>query len=404
MSLVLNVEILGEFKKLTAATQGANKQLSGLQGTASKISRNIGRAFATIGVGLSFAFITRELKEASQAAVEDAKSQGLLATALKNTTGANNAQIASVEKSISEMSRQASIADDDLRPAFAKLARATGDVEKSTSLMSLALDIAAGTGKSLDAVTTALGRAVGPDGTTGALERLVPAIKGASDPMGELERLFAGSAEKAANLDPYQRLQVVLGEISESVGTTLLPLLEKFASWFLTVVPGIQAFFKSITEALDSPPVRKAFGSLEAALAQLGASLAKLFGISTSPAANGFISFFTVLAGVLETIVRTVDILVSGFKNAFPVFNTFSNLVNGIASSLISISGYTPPALPSIPSSPTNGPNITSNPRQNVTININKGNVTAKEIADAVNKGAKATGAPSISSGSIRAR
>ena len=404
MSLVLNVEILGEFKKLTAATQGANKQLSGLQGTASKISRNIGRAFATIGVGLSFAFITRELKEASQAAVEDAKSQGLLATALKNTTGANNAQIASVEKSISEMSRQASIADDDLRPAFAKLARATGDVEKSTSLMSLALDIAAGTGKSLDAVTTALGRAVGPDGTTGALERLVPAIKGASDPMGELERLFAGSAEKAANLDPYQRLQVVLGEISESVGTTLLPLLEKFASWFLTVVPGIQAFFKSITEALDSPPVRKAFGSLEAALAQLGASLAKLFGISTTPAANGFISFFTVLAGVLETIVRTVDILVSGFKNAFPVFSTFSNLVNGIASSLISISGYTPPALPSIPSSPTNGPNITSNPRQNVTININKGNVTAKEIADAVNKGAKATGAPSISSGSIRAR
>jgi hypothetical protein len=404
MSLVLNVEILGEFKKLTAATQGANKQLSGLQGTASKISRNIGRAFATIGVGLSFAFITRELKEASQAAVEDAKSQGLLATALKNTTGANNAQIASVEKSISEMSRQASIADDDLRPAFAKLARATGDVEESTKLMSLALDIAAGTGKSLDAVTTALGRAVGPDGTTGALERLVPAIKGATDPMGELERLFAGSAEKAANLDPYQRLQVVLGEISESVGATLLPLLEKFASWFLTVVPGIQAFFKSITEALDSPPVRKAFGSLEAALAQLGASLAKLFGISTSPAANGFISFFTVLAGVLETIVRTVDILVSGFKNAFPVFNTFSNVVNGIAGALVSISGYTPPPLPSIPRSPTNGPNITSNKPNNVTINVNKGNVTAKEIADAVNKGTKTTGAPSISSGALRAR
>jgi hypothetical protein len=43
-------------------------------------------------------------------------------------------------------------------------------------------------------------------------------------------------------------------------------------------------------------------------------------------------------------------------------------------------------------------------PKQNVTININKGNLTAKEIADAVNKGAKATGAPSISSGSIRAR
>ena len=222
MSLVLNVEILGEFKKLTAATQGANKQLGGLQGTAQKISANIGRAFAAIGVGLSFAVITRELKEAAKAAVEDAKSQGLLATALENTTNANKAQIAQVEKSISKMQLQASVADDEIRPAFAKLARATGDVQKSTELMSLALDIAAGTGKSLDAVTTALSRAVGPDGTTGALERLVPAIKGASDPMAELERLFEGSAAKAANLDPYQRMNIIFGEIQEQIGTALL--------------------------------------------------------------------------------------------------------------------------------------------------------------------------------------
>ena len=131
MSLVLNVEILGEFKKLTAATQGANKQLQGMQGAAKKISSGIGKAFATIGVGLSFAFIARELEQASKAAVEDTKSQGLLATALKNTTGANNAQISSVEKAISKMSIQAAVADDTLRPAFAQLARATGDVEKS---------------------------------------------------------------------------------------------------------------------------------------------------------------------------------------------------------------------------------------------------------------------------------
>jgi hypothetical protein len=401
MSLVLNVEILGEFKKLTAATQGANKQLSGLSGTANKISKSIGRAFASIGVGLSFAFITRELKEASKAAVEDAKSQGLLATALKNTTGANNAQIASVEKSISEMSRQASIADDDLRPAFANLARATGDVERSTKLMSLALDIAAGTGKNVDTVVKALSRAVGPDGTTGALERLVPAIKGASDPMAELERLFAGSAERASNLDPYQRLQVVLGEISESVGATLLPLLEKFASWFLSVVPGIQAFFKAITDALDSPPVRKAFGSLEASLAQLGASLAKLFGISTSPQANGFISFFVVLAGVLDGIVKTVDVMVQGFKNAFPVFSNFANLVDTISRGLVSISGYTPPVVPGQVSTPQSSV-PTASSKQNVTININKGNVTAKEIANAVNKGAKVGGAPILTGTALR--
>jgi hypothetical protein len=219
--------------------------------------------------------------------------------------------------------------------------------------------------------------------------------------MGELERLFAGSAEKAANLDPYQRLQVVLGEISESVGVTLLPLLEKFASWFLSVVPGIQAFFKAITDALDSPPVRKAFGSLEASLAQLGASLAKLFGISTSPQANGFISFFVVLAGVLDGIVKTVDVMVQGFKNAFPVFSNFANLVDTISRGLVSISGYTPPVVPGQVSTPQSSV-PTASSKQNVTININKGNVTAKEIANAVNKGTKTTGAPSIPRGAIR--
>ena len=299
------------------------------------------------------------------------------------------------------MSRQASIADDDLRPAFAKLARATGDVEKSTSLMSLALDIAAGTGKGLDAVTTALSRAVGPDGTTGALERLVPAIKGASDPMAELERLFAGSAEKAANLDPYQRMTVVLGEISESIGATLLPLLEKFAVWFLDVVPHLQRFFESITAALDSPQVRKAFGSLERSLAQLGQSLAKLFGISTSPQANGFVSFFVVLAGVLDGIVQTVDLMVQGFKNAFPVFNTFAGLVNTISTGLMGITNYQPPVIPGNISTPQSSVSVPS-PRQAVTININKGNVTAKEIANAVNKGTKVGGAPILTGTALR--
>lgn len=400
MSLVLNVEILGEFKKLTAATQGANKQLSGLQGAAKKISSGIGKAFATIGVGLSFAFIARELEEAAKAATADAKSQGLLATALKNTTGANNAQISSVEKAITKMSIQASVADDELRPAFAQLARATGDVEKSTKLMSIALDVSAGTGKSLDVVVKALSRAVGPDGTTGALERLAPAIKGASDPLAELERLFAGSAEKAANLDPYKRLNVALGEISESLGTLLVPLVEAFARSIVEILPKVQNFFSVLNQALNSPQVQKAFASLNKSFGDLGVSLAKLFGITTGPEASGFVGFFVVLSGILEGIVKTIDLMVQGFKNAFPIFRTFSDLVNSISSGLVGISGYEPPVLPGRISTPQSS--VTTGTKQNVTININKGNVTAKEIANAVNKGTKVGGAPILTGTALR--
>jgi hypothetical protein len=374
-----------------------------MQGAAKKISSGIGKAFATIGVGLSFAFIARELEQASKAAVEDSKSQGLLATALKNTTGANNAQISSVEKAISKMSIQAAVADDTLRPAFAQLARATGDVEKSTKLMSLALDVSAGTGKSLDVVVKALSRAVGPDGTTGALERLAPAIKGASDPLAELERLFAGSAEKAANLDPYQRLNVALGEISESLGTLVVPLVEAFAVAIVKILPDIQNFFSALNQALNSPAVQKAFESLNKSFGQLGASLAKLFGITTGPEATGFVGFFVVVSGLLEGIVKTVDLMVQSFKNAFPVFRIFSDLVNTIATGLVSISNYKAPATPTL----TSIPSFTGAPGQNagsknVTININKGNVTAQEIAKAVNKGTKTTGSPSISPSALR--
>jgi hypothetical protein len=398
MSLVLNVEILGEFKKLTSATQGANKQLQGLQGVAKKISSGIGRAFATIGVGLSFALITRELKEAAQAAVEDQKSQGLLATALQNTTGANNAQIASVEKSIKKMQLQASVADDEIRPAFAKLARATGDVQKSTELMSLALDIAAGTGKSLDAVTTALSRAVGPEGTTGALERLVPAIKGAKDPMAELEKLFAGSAEKAANLDPYQRMNIIFGEMQEQVGMALLPVLEKFSTWLATpegqaklqeIVDGIVAIIEEGIKLVAWVDKNKNW--LVPMVVAIGA-VTTAWNIATG-AANAY-KAAALLAGAVGAVGAGVGAGLAGVGAGAAVGGFMEGAAKGQQSRIYAGTGF------------QQGGKLFGDafqqPKQDITININKGNVTPKEIADAINKGTKTSGAPSITPAALR--
>jgi hypothetical protein len=400
MSLVLNVEILGEFKKLTAATQGANKQLGGLQGTAQKISTNIGRAFAAIGVGLSFAVITRELKEAAKAAVEDQKSQGLLATALENTTNANKAQIASVEKSIYKMQLQASVADDEIRPSFAKLARATGDLTKSTDLMSLALDIAAGTGKSLDSVTTALARAVGPEGTTGALERLVPAIKGAKDPMAELEKLFKGSAEKAANLDPYQRMNIIFGEIQEQIGTALLPVLNQFSTWLATpegqaklqeIVDGIVAIITEMVKLVAWVDKNKDW--LVPMVIAIG-TVTTAWKVATA-AAEGF-KIAAGLAGAVGVIGTGTAAGLAGVGAGAAAGGYVEGVATGERSRIYAGDGY------------QQGGKLFGDafqqPKQNVTININKGNVTAKEIASAIQKGAKTTGAPFIPGTSVRVK
>lgn len=285
MSLVLNVEILGEFKKLTQATSGAAKDLKGLNGTVNKISKGMKAALGAIGVGFSLSVVTQQLKEASKAAMEDQKSQALLANQLKNTTNATEQQIAAVEKSIGKMQMSAGVADDLLRPAFAQLTRATGDTAESTKLLDLALDISAGSGKSLESVTMALTKAY--NGQFGALSKLgVPMsdqilnakdavaaqtalnkalsdqqaalenygpkseeyakasqkVSDAQDKLnritaegtdwqGQLAEAFKGSAAEAANLDPYAKMQVIFGEMQEQIGAALLPLLVKFSTW-----------------------------------------------------------------------------------------------------------------------------------------------------------------------------
>ena len=447
MSLVLNVEILGEFKKLTAATQGANKQLTGLQSTAQKISSSMGRAFATIGVGLSFAVITRELEEAAKAAVEDSKSQGLLANQLKNTTNATDQQISVVEKQINALSRTASIADDELRPAYATLLRSTKSTSKAMDLLTLASDVSAGSGKGLTSVTTALSRAY--QGKMTALTRLgIPmsdSIQNASDYAKEMTKLnklqmdaantvgpdhveamkkvaeqqdlvnriaaagidwqkdladaFAGSAQKAAQLDPYQRFQRAIGEVSESVGNALLPALGYLADWFVDVQPDIQRFLDGLVGALKNKEVDAAIVRMQGALGNLGFTIGTLFGSTETDQAKGFMNFWILLAGAIETVANLISGLgapiAAAFGNTKPLENWLDTLLGGAVGLVTGKNPLAPKPAPPAPGK-------VSTPAQAVTININKGNVTAKEIANAVNKGAKTTGSPSISQIAVR--
>lgn len=244
MSLILGVEILGEYKQLTAATKGAQSQLSALNKRTKAISNGMNRAFAAIGVGFSLAIITRELEEAGKAAVEDSKSMNLLALAMENSAGATKDQVAQAEKAINRMQFQAGVADDQLRPAYQKLFIATGSVTESNRLLAIALDASAATGKGLDAVSQAMAKSLA--GSDTALVKLIPSLKGASDPMAVLEATFKGAAEAAANTDPYQRMQVLFGEMQEQIGMALLPTLNKLSTWLAT--PEGQAKLQSLVD------------------------------------------------------------------------------------------------------------------------------------------------------------
>jgi hypothetical protein len=246
MSLILNVEILGEFRKLTSATTGAQGELKTLNAKAAAISSSIHKSFAGIGVGLSFAWIARELNDAAKAARDDAVSMSALDTALKNTTKATKDLLPEAEELISKLSRQHGVADDDLRPAFVTLYNATTDLTESNKLLAIALDVSAGTGRGLDTVALALAKSVA--GSDTALIKLLPSVKDLDDPIKFLGEKFKGTSEAAAKLDPYRNMTVVFGEMQEQVGMRLLPELTKLSIWLST--PEGQSKLKDLTDAV----------------------------------------------------------------------------------------------------------------------------------------------------------
>lgn len=222
-----------------------DKGLKEAQSSFSKFGKNLTKVGATLAAVATGAAVAA-LVSAGKAAAEDAKSQALLAQQLRNTVDANDAMIASVEESIKQMQLSAAVADDVLRPAFAQLVRATGDVDQATRLMQIALDVSAGTGRDVNAVAIALSRAY--QGNTTALSRLGIKAKDGVDVFAMLEEQFAGAAETAARNDPFQRLTIIFGELQEQLGQFLLPYLNNLADFFAS--QDFQVGFAELIEAI----------------------------------------------------------------------------------------------------------------------------------------------------------
>jgi len=184
----------------------------------------VGAAFAA-----STALVVAGLGKAINAAIEDQKSQALLAKQLENTTGASRMTIAATEDFISQMQFATGVADDQLRPALGSLVRATNDLAAGQNLLGLAMDISAGTGRDLESVSLALGKAY--NGNLAGLTKLGIALdpniiktKDFGLAQAELTKQFGGAAAAAAKTYEGQlkRLGTVWTELNETIGYAIL--------------------------------------------------------------------------------------------------------------------------------------------------------------------------------------
>jgi hypothetical protein len=342
-SRTLKLSILADVDNLKKELNKGEKEVEGFGGKLEKFSGAAKAAFAAAAAAAA-GYAVKLAVDGVKAAIEDEAAQKRLQLALQNVTKATDAQVEAVEKQILKTSLATGVADDKLRPALQRLAVATGSVEKSQELLSLALDVSAATGRDVETVSNALARAY--EGNTSTLSRLGVGITAAeAKTLGfegvvkQLAQTFGGAAATQADTfqGRIQRLQVAFDETKETVGTALLPIIERLLRFITdTAIPAFQNF--KVT-AID--PVIAAFNRNKESLVILY-NFVKDFIIpiltNNLGAALRFIG--TVAGGILDVISAVVKGVSTAVGAAITGINALIKAYNAI------------PLLPNIPTIP----------------------------------------------------
>jgi hypothetical protein len=389
----LKLSILADIDDLKKKLDQADDTVQKSSSKMGDFSKKAVLAFAAAGVAAA-GYATKLAIDGVKAAIEDEAAQLRLANALKAATGATDAQIKATEDMILKTSLATGVADDQLRPALQRLAVSTKDTVEAQNLLNLALDISKATGKDLESVANALGRA--QDGNTTSLGRLGLGLSKAelatlsfTEIQTKLSDLYGGAA--AANAETFQgkidRLKVGFDEAKESLGFALLPQVEKFIGFLNTTgIPTLNAFIAGLTgdEGLSASLEQSQKGA-----ESFGKTIASVIGII-----SGFITFVREAVGLVvelaNTFVRVANIVQTGPD--IPYIPNPSNM-----------EGYLRNPVPSVPSSTglDRNPTARAGVVNNITVKAVDSEGAARSVAKVLSK-SSARSIPALDGASIR--
>jgi hypothetical protein len=360
----LTLKLLADVDNFTKNLKSADTEVKTFGDKVGDFGKKAGLAFAAAGAAAA-AYAGKLAIDGVKAAIEDAAAQQKLALTLKNVTGATEAQIAATEDYITKTSMAFGVTDDELRPSIERLARATGDLEKAQKLQTVAIDVAAGSGKSLEAVTNAMAKAA--EGNTGALAKLGIGLTAAQLKTMSLDDITAKLADTfenqaAAKADTFQgkltRLQIAFDEGKETVGafilTAITPLVETIVN---KVVPAIAEFTDNIGEKLQPvlrfvQPIlnglKSAFDSVRGSIQRNNQDLQPFFNLMVNigefardvlaPILGKTLGgAFRLLGGILSEIIDQFANLVRLITN---IYNRIKDIINAVKGVTGSIGGF----------------------------------------------------------------
>jgi hypothetical protein len=329
-SRTLKLSILADVDDLKKKLGDADSAVAQNSSKMSEFGKKAAAAFA-IAAAAAAAYAVKLGVDGVKAAIEDEAAQLRLASALRAATGATDAQIRATEDYISKTSLATGVADDELRPALQRLALSTKDTGKAQELLALALDVSKGSGKDLETVANALGKA--QDGNTTSLGRLGLGLSKAElatlsfeQLQTKLSDLFGGAA--ARNAQTFQgRIDVLkngFNEAKEAVGTALLPIIERLIEFIIVYgVPVINKFkdaFNVVKDAIDRN--RENFAEFAELLRTVVFPIVqKVFGFLLdvgAKAASAIIDAFGAVVGaitpVLNFIITAINKVIDGLN------------------------------------------------------------------------------------------
>lgn len=276
MSLVLNVEILGEYKNLSKATDGAGQTFGKLGTKFATVGKNIAKVVGGVGLGLAAAAASQirpaieaasDLAEATNAVQvafgkasdgiidlgkTSAKELGISKTDLygistqlsgiaKKIAGESGDVVEIVDDLSTRAADFASVFNLDVREALGKFQ--SGLSGQSEPLRNFGIDLS-------DAAVKAYGLESGIYDGEGAMTESEKTMARYGLLMHETDQVSGDFANTSGSLANQQRiLEASLEDVRAEIGEKFMPILSDFMSFILeNVIPAVEDFWANLTD------------------------------------------------------------------------------------------------------------------------------------------------------------
>jgi hypothetical protein len=237
-----NAAILTKIKELGTAGQLTTgeyvKLTSQLKTVGEEGGRSVGllqqgwdkfKTFLTgLGTTILATFAVRNIVDFATSSIKMAADQQVAWTqydqTLKNVGTSLAAMHTQIADAITYVQTHSVFDDDAAIAGLTSLTRATGDAQLALQALPVAMELAAAKHKTLEEASDALGRALGPSGNTGILQRWGIAIDASQPILEQLRTKLAGLAENELNSFDGQlaKLNVGWDDFKKAIGGALI--------------------------------------------------------------------------------------------------------------------------------------------------------------------------------------